>query len=340
MYRDRCDKCGKLSKYVFRSKWDTALYIMHFCKITNTLTRPIRVSVLTCWRFWIDWEGLLIRVAVMLNPIYWSQALSPMSLSDRPLALMHTHTHTSTHTHTHKLSLTFMQEIEISQADTQAWTKCQRQATGREEEPLLIIAGRNHTVSPARHAIQDICGSWSHFLFFPPGIKPRGDTISTSGSLKAVISFVMDVFFSSPQAFFFFCLRGCVVCTSLKRIMTILSPAQKNKKWGVNPSKDRRVGEKLRRSFAHQNVTGITDIVWSQTVKLCLLWQGAMQSFWKGVYKFLPSATLPSHLILNAQEREKKTPALFFFFWQHVSRVTLNLWRFPILSDHSLFGSC
>ena len=100
MYRDRCDKCGKLSKYVFRSKWDTALYIMHFCKITNTLTRPIRVSVLTCWRFWIDWEGLLIRVAVMLNPIYWSQALSPMSLSDRPLALMHTHTHKHTHTHT------------------------------------------------------------------------------------------------------------------------------------------------------------------------------------------------------------------------------------------------
>ena len=213
MYRDRCDKCGKLSKYVFRSKWDTALYIMHFCKITNTLTRPIRVSVLTCWRFWIDWEGLLIRVAVMLNPIYWSQALSPMSLSDRPLALMHTHTQAHTHTHTNSASPS-CKRLKSARQTLKHEPNVSDKPQGEKRSLLLIIAGRNHTVSPARHAIQDICGSWSHFLFFPPGIKPRGDTISTSGSLKAVISFVMDVFFSSLQAFFFFA-YGAVLCVLL-----------------------------------------------------------------------------------------------------------------------------
>lgn len=40
------------------------------------------------------------------------------------------------------------------------------------------------------------------------------------------------------------------------------------------------------------------------------------------------------------KKKKKKEPAYLLVFWQHASHVTLNLWRFPILSDHSLFGSC
>ena len=148
-------------------------------------------------------------------------------------------------------------------------------------------------------------------------------------------------FFPPHKLFFFFLLTGlCCVYFSKANYNHII---KKKKKKGSKSIERSASWRKTAACFCSSKCHGITDIVWSQTVKLCLLWQGAMQSFWKGVYKCLPSATLPSLFDFERTGKgKKKNPAFFFFFffWQHVSRVTLNLWRFPILSDHSLFGSC
>lgn len=84
---------------------------------------------------------------------------------------------------------------------------------------MLIITERNHTISPVRQ-LSRISVDHEVIFFFPSWDKPRGDTISMSGSLKAVINFVMYVFFS--RTLLLITLRNCVVCTSLKRIRTTL----------------------------------------------------------------------------------------------------------------------
>lgn len=71
-----------------------------------------------------------------------------------------------------------MHTVEISQADTRAWTKCQPQATVRGEKPLLIITGRNHAVSWERLKIHDICGSGSQF-------PSENDTVPTKNFHKS-----------------------------------------------------------------------------------------------------------------------------------------------------------
>lgn len=146
------------------------------------------------------WNRLsLIRVVMKFNPIHLRHGLSSKSSSDWPLD--------PPHTHTHKHCSTFMQEIEISQADTQAWTKCQPQATGTEKEPMLII-----TEEKSHHFTCKTCHPgylWimKSFSLFPCG-HAKGDT--KSRSIKAVISFVPDVF-SLSQSFSFITLSNCAV---------------------------------------------------------------------------------------------------------------------------------
>lgn len=152
---------------------------------------------------------------------------------------------------------------------------------------MLIITQRNHNVSPARHAILDIGGSWSHFLFFLSGDKPRGDTISMSRSLKAVIKSVMGVFFLLMT------LWNCVVCTEHKWIMEVL-----HKRLSI--SMERRGSQrKLRSSFVHQNVIELQRLFEPSSASS----DRGNVKFWKGVYKFLPCAPLFFHLVLNVQEK-------------------------------------
>lgn len=60
---------------------------------------------------------------------------------------------------------------------------------------------------------------------------------------------------------------------------------------------------------------------------------GEMQSFEKVSTNFFPLCYPVWFWTYGG--KEKKKPYLFVF-WQHTSHVTLNLWRFPILSDRSL----
>lgn len=87
-------------------------------------------------------------------------------------------------------------------------------------------------------------------------------------------------------------LWNCVVCTSLKRTIMIYRKVNKL----VKPAE----------FFCSSKCHGFTDIVWSQTVKLCPS-DRRNAKFWKGVYKFLPSAAaLLSHLILNVEQKKRR----------------------------------
>ena len=188
---------------------------MQFCKNTNRLTRLICVSVFSCSAsnllvVW-DWlSGSLIHIVMMHNPIYRRQDLSPVSLSKLATGpLAHTHTQTQPHLH------------------ARDWNQLGRHSSMNQMSATSHGERRGAHVNYYRDkSYYSTCKTchpgylWimKSFSFFHSGDKPRGDTISMSRSLKAVINFMMDVFF----LFFIsasFCLShyGIVLCVLLWR---------------------------------------------------------------------------------------------------------------------------
>ena len=142
-------------------------------------------------------------------------------------------------------------------------------------------------------------------------------------------------------SFLLITLSNCVVCVCVRACVRVcvcvcvfLSESQWHTESGVNPLKDRQVRENCR-------VLLFSWMSWNYRHCLkpdCEALTGEMQSFGKVSTNFFPLHRYSSVWFRTC--RGKKTAYLLFFFWQHASHVTLNLWRFPILSDHSLFGSC
>lgn len=139
----------------------------------------------------------------------------------------------------------------------------------------------------------------------PPWDKPRGDTIPMSRSLKAVINFVMEVlYFPTSLCFTHFVELCCVY----------FSDVNCNNVTHKNGCKFIESSHKLEKTAYFF----IFFIKMSWNYRYCLKpdcealppLTGAMQSFWKGVYKFLPSATLS----FDFERAGKKTTAFFFFF--------------------------
>lgn len=137
-------------------------------------------------------------------------------------------------------------------------------------------------------------------FFFPSRDKPRGDTISMSRYLKAVINSGMDVFFF--YNLLLLPLWNCVVCTLKWAIMLL------GKKWAYW-LQDKEVGKDLQSSFVRLNVTDL------QILSEPRLWSSVCSDrrnakFWKGVYKFLSCAPLRFHLIFNMQKKKSSLPLL------------------------------
>ena len=178
------------------------IHLMHMIRMQTLQTWPSSFCPSMFEHMALNWSpgravGLTERLfnpwlSIYLNPTSWRQALSPTSLS-RPDLHSHKHTHRHTHietqTHTCKV-LTFMQEMEIRQADTRAWTKCQTQATGREKEPVLIMALTIHYISPVKWAVQDIC-RWQFIFIISSRDKPRRNVLSIGNlrSLRTMMNF-------------------------------------------------------------------------------------------------------------------------------------------------------
>lgn len=163
---------------------------------------------------------------------------------------------------------------------------------------MLIITERNHNVSPARHAIQDISGSWSHFLFFPSGDKPRGDTISMSRSLKAVINSVMDeVFFL--QSFAYDVMELCCVYFSKVNYKDITQKVE-------------HINWKMRK--LRENCRVLLFIKTSWNYRFCLNPACEAQLLWQGKCKVLErclqiSSLCTSTLSFDFEHAEKKQPS-------------------------------
>lgn len=246
-----------------------------------------------------------------------------MSLSDWPLDPAHTHTHTQSHLH------------------ARDWNQLGRHSSMNQMSATSHRERRGAHVNYYREKSYCFTCKTCHpgylwimksFSFFPSWDEPRGDTISMSRSLKAVINFVMQAL-CFPTSFIHF-MHLCCVHLSGVNCNNI------TQKMGVNPSKVAASQRKLLIFWGGgvfpSKCHGITDVVWSRAVKRCLLWQEQCKVLERCLQI---SSRCNATLSFDLEHAGGKNTASFFF-WQHVSHVTLNLWRFPILSDHSLFGSC
>ncbi len=188
------------------------LYIMQFCKSTNTLTRLICVSAfgfqpLTCWRFGIDWVGLQSMLSWCLIPSTEGRPRHQCPCQTGHWTLCtHTHTHTQTQPHLHARD--WNQLVRHSSMNQMSAT------SHRERRGARVNYYREKSYYfTCKTCYPGYLWIMKSFSFFPSWDKPRGDTISMSRSLKAVINFVMDVFFF-PLGFAYHFMELFCVCFS------------------------------------------------------------------------------------------------------------------------------
>ena len=84
--------------------------------------------------------------------------------------------------------------------------------------------------------------------------------------------------------------------------------------------------------------------VWTPKCEIFPLFDNENTKFWEGISEFTSlffyGAADALSLVFEKERRRNRRERKKNYCWQHVSLVTLNLWRFPILSDHSVFGAC
>lgn len=167
-HRDQSDEFENCQTAI---QWRVSYDPLHNVGFAGRQTQQARLICVSVFGFHLLLEVRnrlsLIRVVMKFNPIHLRHGLSSKSLSDWPLDPPHTHTHCST----------FMQEIEISQADTQAWTKCQPQATGTQKEPMLIITEEKSHCFTCETCHPGYLWIMKSFSLFPCG-HARGDNFN------------------------------------------------------------------------------------------------------------------------------------------------------------------
>lgn len=143
-----------------------------------------------------------------------------------------------------------------------------------------------------------------------------------SRSIKAVIDFVPDVFRLWQS--FSFIVSNCAV-----RVLKWF-----NDFWGVWRKSTEASGSQRKPSFSFVLLLNVTELqmLFEARLRSCSpRLMGEMQSFGKVSTNFF--SLFPPVLSFSLC-------STFSFSDNTLPHVTLHLWRFPVLSDHSLFGSC